>query len=114
MKPVGSRMIVHQEAVAPWILASLVAMAAYLASTRLRTPELLYQRIVVTIALCSGVVATEFVLIRSRRVDEEVSRDHRARPAGDELTPATSDPYPQDRGAGSLPPYAAGQLDYSR
>lgn len=114
MSSVGSRMIVHRENTLPWIAASFLVMAAYLAGMYVRTPDFLYHRIVLTLALCSVVAATEMVLLRSRRIQEEASRDHRARPASDELTlPPAGGSLPADRMAGALPPYAAGQLQYS-
>jgi len=106
-------MIVHRENTIPWIAASILVMAAYAVGMFVHTPDFLYHRIVLTVALCSVVAATEMVLLRSRREEEEASRDHRARPASDELTlPSVGVALPAERNAG-LPPYAAGQLQYS-
>lgn len=106
-------MIVHREAIAPWVAASLLVMAAYTAGVVVDTAEL-NTRIVLTVALCSIVTATYMVLARARRMEAELQRDERARPASDELELApSSDVLSSSLDGNPLPPYVAGMLGYS-
>jgi hypothetical protein len=102
-------MIIRREAVAPWLAASLLVMAAYTAGVVVGGSSSLSQA-VLTVALCSVVTATGLVLYRSRRLEEEIRRDERTRPATDELPSAGTPAHPSDH---PLPPYAAGMLGYS-
>jgi hypothetical protein len=111
---VKSRPIVPREALAPWLAASFLAIAAYVAGVLVGTSTSDAPRIVLTVALCSVLTAAVLVVCRSKRRVEDADRSQRDRPATEELaewrTPETLvrlDPETH------LPPYAAGMLRYS-
>lgn len=74
-------------------------------------------RVLLTIALCSIITATQLVLRRNKQVVEDEDRTHLARPASEELKPWTSErtlvTTTGDEASTNLPPYAAGMLAYS-
>jgi hypothetical protein len=106
--------IVHQEALTPWVAASLLAMAAYIVGVLVGATKSGTHLVVLTVALCSVVTATELVMYRSRRLVQDAERVQRARPAAEELDAWASHRTLVRLDADtSLPPYAAGMLRYS-
>jgi hypothetical protein len=72
------------------------------------------QQLVLTVGLCAVITSTQLVIYRTRRLEEEVWRDYRARPSTDELLTLSSG-YGLASGLDDhgLPPYAAGMLRYA-
>jgi hypothetical protein len=106
-------LIFSREAVGPWLAGSFLAIAAYGIGVFFGTGESVAQRAMLTIGLCAVVTATELVLHRSNRIDEDARRSQRARPASDELIPWAGNTLLTNRTDSSLPPYAIGMLRYS-
>ena len=107
------RPVVDREPLLPWMGASLLVIAAYGVGVLSGLVDSKESRVLLTIALCSIVIATQLVLHRAREVVEETERSQRARPATDELEPWASDRTLITESSDHLPPYAAGMLAYS-
>ena len=114
MSRMPSAMAIHRESLTPWIGASLVAMGAYVAGVLVGVANSSAQQLVLTVCLCAVVTSTQLVLYRTRRLEEEVMRDYRARPSTDELmTLSTGNALASGLDDHGLPPYAAGMLRYA-
>ncbi len=106
--------MVQGESLAPWLAASLLVMAAYSVGVLVGVAESDKIRVVLTVALCSIVIASQLVIFRSRRDVEEARRSQRARPAAEELDPWSSgQTLVRLDDETNLPPAAAGMLRYS-
>jgi hypothetical protein len=106
-------LVVSHESVSPWLSASFLAIGAYGVGALVGATGTVAQRAILTIGVCAVVTATEMVLHRSRGVEEDARRSHRARPASDELIPWVDNTLLTNRTNSSLPPYAAGMLRYT-
>lgn len=108
------RPVVRGEPLAPWLAASLLVMAAYTVGVLVGTATSDKVRVVLTVALCSIVTASQLVIFRSRREVEDARRSQRARPASEELDPWSSgETLVRLDSETNLPPSAAGMLRYS-
>lgn len=110
----NSPLAVTRESLAPWLAASLLAAGAYTVGIVVGSGGSVTQRVLLTVGLCAVVSSTQLVLLRARRLEDEVRRSERARPATEELTAwRTDDTLVHDDHDGHLPPYAQGMLRYS-
>ena len=93
---------------------SLLVIGAYAVGVMFGLAKSQETRVLLTIALCSIVTATQLVLRRSKEVVEDEDRSQRARPAAEELEPwASGRTLVANDASSNLPPYAAGMLAYS-
>lgn len=110
----STRPVIQGEPLAPWLAASLLVMAAYTVGVLVGTAGSDKIRVVLTVTLCSVVIASQLVIFRSRRDVEEARRAQRARPAAEELDPwASGQTLVRLDTETNLPPSAAGMLRYS-
>lgn len=107
-------LIAERETLLPWLAASLLTLAAFVVGVLAGTASSDTQRVMLTVAVCAVVTATQLVLYRSRRHDQEARRQLRTRPASDELDRRSrSAPAVSGERTTTLPPYAAGMLRYA-
>src|SRR5436190_13801212 len=111
---VPSGMAISRESLLPWIGASMLVIGVYVGGVLVGVADSTSRQLVLTVCLCAVVTSTQLVLYRTRRLEEEVWRDYRARPSTDELmTLSTGNALASGLEDHGLPPYAAGMLRYS-
>jgi hypothetical protein len=108
------KLIAEREPLAPWLAASILTLVAFVAGVLVGHAASEIHRAVLTVSFCAVVMATFFVLQRTRRSEQAALRSLGARPAGDELDfRPDADARSATARGGNLPPYAAGMLHYS-